>query len=75
VRQSLGICCRFGSVSLRVVAEAEMVHILSSAGSTGTSARRQPVKVIFGLHGDAPDAEPDILDRFFGGPPRARVIR
>src|SRR4029450_9133066 len=33
--------------ALRVVAEAEMAHMLSSAGSTGTSARRQPVKVIF----------------------------
>ena len=61
--------------ALRVVAEAEMAHMLSSAGSTCTSARRQPVKVIFGFRGDAPDPEPDILDRFFGGPPRARVIR
>jgi hypothetical protein len=61
--------------ALRVVAEAEMAHMLSGAGSTGTSARRQPVKVIFGFRGNAPDPEPDILDRFFGGPTRARVIR
>ena len=52
-----------------------MAHMLSGAGSTCTSARRQPVKVIFGFRGDAPDPEPDILDRFFGGPPRVRVIR
>ena len=52
-----------------------MAHMLSSAGSTGNSARRQPVKVIFGFRGDAPDPEPDILDRFFGGPQRVRVIR
>ena len=61
--------------ALRVVAEAEMAQMLSGAGSTGTSARRQPVKVIFGFRGDAPDPEPDILDRFFGGLQRARVIR
>jgi hypothetical protein len=61
--------------ALRVVAEAEMAHMLSSAGSTCTSARRQPVKVIFGFRGNAPDPEPDILDGFFGGPQRARVIR
>jgi hypothetical protein len=61
--------------ALRVVAEAEMAHMLSGAGSTCTSARRQPVKVVFGFRGDAPDPEPDILDRFFGGPQRARVIR
>ena len=61
--------------ALRVVAEAEMAHMLSSAGSTGTSARKQPVKVIFGFRGDAPDPDPDILDRFFGGPPRVHVIR
>jgi hypothetical protein len=63
------------SDALRVVAEAEMAHMLSGAGSTGTSVRRQPVKVIFGLRGNAPDPEPDVLDRFFGGPQRARVIR
>ena len=61
--------------ALRVVAEAEMAHMLSSAGSTCTSARSQPAKVIFGFRGDAPDPEPDILDRFFGGPLRVRVIR
>ncbi|HEY0725862.1 MAG TPA: hypothetical protein VGD41_18080, partial [Pyrinomonadaceae bacterium] len=61
--------------ALRVVAEADMAHMLSSAGSTSTSVRRQPVKVIFGFRGHAPDPEPDILDRFFGGPPRVRVIR
>ena len=61
--------------ALRVVAEAEMAHMLSSAGSTGTSTRRQPAKVIYGIRGNAPDPEPDILDRFFGGPPRVRVIR
>ena len=61
--------------ALRVVAEAEMAHMLSSARSTGTSGRKQPVKVIFGFRGDAPDLEPDILDRFFGAPQRARVIR
>lgn len=61
--------------ALRVVAEADMAHMLSSAGSTGTSARRQPVKVIFGFRGDAADPEPDLLDRFFGGLQRARVIR
>jgi hypothetical protein len=61
--------------SLRLIAEAEAANMLSRAGSTGTSGRRQPVKVIFGFRGDAPDPEPGILDRFFGGPQRARVIR
>ena len=62
--------------ALKVIAEAEAAHMLSSAGST-PNIRRVPVTVWTGFRGDAPDySEPDILDRFFGKPrPNVRVIR
>ena len=62
--------------ALRVLAEAEAAHMLSSAGST-PNIRRQPVTVRTGFRGDArDDSEPDILERFFGRPrPNVRVIR
>ena len=62
--------------ALRVLAEAEAAHMLSSAGST-PNIRRQPLTVRTGFRGDAHDySEPDILERFFGRPrPNVRVIR
>jgi hypothetical protein len=64
------------SDALRVLAEAEAAHMLSSAGSTA-NVRRRPVTVRTGFRGDAHDySEPDILERFFGKPrPNVRVIR
>ena len=63
--------------ALRVLAEAEAAHMLSSAGST-PNIRRQPVTVLTGLRGDARDdsSGSDILDRFFGpSRPHVRVLR
>ena len=63
--------------ALRVLAEAEAAHMLSSAGST-PNIRRQPVTVRTGFRGDSRDdsSEPDILDRFFGpSRPHVRVLR
>ncbi len=62
--------------ALRVLAEAEAAHMLSSAGST-PNIHWQPVTVRTGFRGDAHDySEPDILERFFGKPrPNVRVIR
>ena len=62
--------------ALRVLAEAEAAHMLSSAGST-PNIHWQPVTVRTGFRGDAHDySEPDILERFFGKPrPKVRVIR
>ena len=63
--------------ALKVIAEAEAAHMLSSAGST-PNIRRQPVTVRTGFRGDSRDdsSEPDILDRFFGpSRPHVRVIR
>ena len=61
--------------ALKVIAEAEAAHMLSSAGST-PNIRWQPVTRT-GFRGDARDySEPDILERFFGKPrPNVRVIR
>ena len=66
--------------SLRVIAEADATHMLRAAGNTGVSARRQPVRVITGLHGAHEirgEEEMSILDRFFGPEPGrpVRVIR
>ena len=62
--------------ALRVLAEAEAAHMLSSAGSTA-NVHRRPVTVLTGFRGNArDDPEPDILERFFGKPrPNVRVIR
>jgi hypothetical protein len=62
--------------ALKVIAEAEVAGMLSSAGSTANIHRR-PVTVLTGFRGDAHDySEPDILERFFGKPrPNVRVIR
>ena len=62
--------------ALRVLAEAEAAHMLSSAGSTA-NVHRRPVTVRAGCRGDNFQDEPeDILDRFFGSPKRrVRVIR
>jgi hypothetical protein len=65
--------------ALRLVAEAEASGMLSRAGSTGISARRQPVCVITGLRScsEVRGGEVSILDRFFGPEPGrpVRVIR
>jgi hypothetical protein len=66
-----------GSDAARVIAEAEMAGMLSSAGSTA-NVHRRPVTVRAGFRGDARDdsGSSDILDRFFGKPrPTVRVIR
>ena len=63
--------------ALRVLAEAEAAHMLSSAGST-PNIRLQPVTVRTGFRGDARDdsSGSDILDRFFGpSRPHIRVLR
>ena len=62
--------------ALRVLAEAEASHMLSSAGST-PNVHRRPVTVRTGFRGDdTRDEAPSILDRFFGPPRRkVRVIR
>jgi hypothetical protein len=64
------------SSALKMIAEAEMAGMLSSAGSTANIQRR-PVVVRTGFRGnDFHDPEPDILERFFGKPrPNVRVIR
>jgi hypothetical protein len=62
--------------ALRLIAEAQAVHMLSRAGTTVHEARRQPVRVLTGYRGSGADHEPSILDRFFGPPRRnVRVIR
>jgi hypothetical protein len=63
--------------ALRVLAEAEAAHMLSSAGST-RNIRRQPVTVRTGFRGNSRDdsSGSDILDRFFGpSRPHVRVLR
>ena len=63
--------------ALRVLAEAEAAHMLSSAGST-PNIHRQPVTVRTGFRGDSRDdsSGSDILDRFFGPTrPHVRVLR
>lgn len=64
------------SSALKIIAEAEMAGMLSSAGST-TNVHRRPVTVKTGFRGNAnDDSESSILDRFFGPPRRnVRVIR
>ena len=59
--------------ALKVIAEAEMAGMLSSAGSTA-NIQRQPVTVKTGFRGN--DFYVSILDRFFGkSRPNVRVIR
>ena len=63
--------------ALRVLAEAEAAHMLTSAGSTANMHRR-PVTVRTGFRGNARDdsSGSDILDRFFGpSRPHVRVLR
>ena len=64
------------SSALKIIAEAEMAGMLSSAGSTA-NVHRRPVTVKTGFRGNAnDDSESSILDRFFGPPRRnVRVIR
>jgi hypothetical protein len=67
------------SDAIRIIAEAEAAGMLSRAGSTGLSARRQPVRVITGLRScsEVRRGEVSILDRFFGPEPGrpVRMIR
>jgi hypothetical protein len=62
--------------ALKVIAEAVMAGMMSSAGSTANIHRR-PVTVKTGFRGNlCDDSKSDILDRFFGKPrPNVRVIR
>ena len=54
------------SSALKIIAEAEMAGMLSSAGSTA-NVHRRPVTVKTGFRGNAnDDSESSILDRFFG---------
>ena len=63
--------------ALRLLAEAEAAHMLSSAGST-PNIHRQPVTVRTGFRGNSRDdsSGSDILDGFFGpSRPHVRVLR
>ena len=66
--------------ALKVIAEAEAAHMLSSAGST-QNVHRRPVEVLTGFRGNSGyrGQEESILDKFFGpdpySPRTTRVIR
>ena len=62
--------------ALRTLAEAEMVGMLHSAGSTANVERMPHVRVVTGFRRGARDSPPDFLDQFFSNRwPKPRVIR
>ena len=68
--------CSHACDALRVLAEAEAAHMLSSAGSTANVEHMHHVTVLTGFRGDARDSPPDFLDQFFSNRrPKPRVLR
>ena len=62
--------------ALKVIAEAEAVGMLHSAGSTANVERMPHVTVLTGFRRGARDSPPDFLDQFFSNRwPKPRVIR